>query len=208
MTKNKPVKAVVFDLGGVIVDLDWDLCVENFKKIGINEMEKLISTTLQKGFILDYELGLISSDDFRGEVRKYSTKPITDEQINYAWKSLLVSIPNEKLELLKKLKTKCKVFMLSNTNEMSFQKCLDEMFNVNGHDISEYFDKCYLSYQMHKHKPNADIFEELLKDAGLKADECLFLDDGIHNIETAKNLGFQTKFVEPFSELKWSDFDL
>ena len=207
MIKDKQIKAIIFDLGGVIVDLDWNDCIQNFKNIGIDQMDKLISTTLQRGFILDYELGLISSAEFRDEVRKYATKEITDNEIDFAWKSLVVSIPPQKLDLLKKLKSKYKVFMLSNTNEMSFQKCVDEMYNVNGNTIDDFFDKCYLSYKMHLNKPNADIFEAVLKDAGFKAEECLFLDDGIHNIETAKSLGMQTKFVEPYSALKMSDFE-
>jgi len=73
--------------------------------------------------------------------------------------------------------------------------------------VEDYFDKCYLSYQMHLCKPEADIFEAMLKDAGVKAEECLFLDDGIHNIDTAKKLGFRTRFVEPYSEIKLSDFE-
>lgn len=205
MSKKKQIKAIIFDLGGVIVDLNWNLCVENFKKIGIVQMNELLSTTLQKEFILDYELGLISSDEFRNEIRKLATKPITDEEINDAWQSLLVGIPSEKLELLKKLKKKYKVFMLSNTNEMSFKKCLDEMFNVNGNSINDYFDKCYLSYKMHLHKPNADIFEALLADAGLKAEECMFFDDGELNIKTAEALGMNARFIEPYSELNLSN---
>lgn len=207
MIRDKQIKAIIFDLGGVIVDLDWDACVKNFKNIGIDQMDNLISTTLQRGFILEYELGLISSAEFRNEVRKHSTREIADNEIDFAWKSLVVSIPPEKLELLKELKKKYTILMLSNTNEMSFQKCVDEMFNVNGNTINDYFDKCYLSYKMHQNKPNADIFETLLKDAGLKAAECLFLDDGEHNINTAKSLGMKTKFVEPYTALKMSDFE-
>lgn len=207
MTTNKQIKAIIFDLGGVIVDLDWNDCIQNFKKIGIQEIENLISTTLQKGFILDYELGRISSAEFRNQVRNYAKKQITDDEIDFAWKSLVVRIPPEKLELLKLLKKQYKIFMLSNTNEMSFQKCTDEMFNVNGNHIDDFFDKCYLSYKLHLHKPNADIFEAVLKDAGLKAEECLFLDDGESNIITAKSLGFQTRLIEMNSKLNLSDFE-
>ncbi|MGC3977061.1 MAG: HAD family phosphatase [Paludibacteraceae bacterium] len=194
-------------MGGVIVDLDWELCVNNFKKIGVPQMEKMLSTTLQKEFILDYELGKISSDDFRNEIKRMASLPITDEQIDFAWQSLLIGIPTEKLELLRELRKEYKVFMLSNTNEMSFGKCLDEMFNVSGHDISEYFDKCYLSYQIHKCKPHLDIFEYVLNDINLKAVECLFLDDGVGNIKTAESLGFRTRFVVPSSELKRNEFE-
>lgn len=202
MDSKKETKAIFFDLGGVIVDLDWKLCVNNFKEIGVPNMDDLISTTLQRGFILDYELGLITAEEFRDKIRENALQPVTDEQIDYAWTSLLVSIPPAKLDLLIKLKKKYKVYMLSNTNTLSYQYCLDNMFNVDGHSVNEYFDKCFLSFQMHLNKPNADIFEAVLADRGLIAEECLFLDDGIHNVETAAKIGFKTMFVEPYSELK------
>lgn len=205
MTKYQDITTLIFDLGGVIVDLDWNQCIRNFEKIGINDMEKLVSTTLQKGFVLDYEMGLTSDDQFRTEIRKYAVSEVTDDQIDYAWTSLLVGIPAEKLDLLMELRKKYKVLMLSNTNNLSF-RFSEKMFEVNGYRITDFFDKCYLSYEMKLAKPSAEIFVALLADAGLKAEECLFLDDGIHNINTASELGFQTEYIEPFSSVKDWEF--
>ena len=205
MTKYQDITTLIFDLGGVIVDLDWNQCIRNFEKIGINDMEKLVSTTLQKGFVLDYEMGLTSDDQFRTEIRKYAVSEVTDDQIDYAWTSLLVGIPAEKLDLLMELRKKYKVLMLSNTNNLSFRYS-EKMFDVNGYRITDFFDKCYLSYEMKLTKPSAEIFVALLADAGLKAEECLFLDDGIHNINTASELGFQTEYIEPFSSVKDWEF--
>jgi len=207
MSNYNDITTIIFDLGGVLVNLDWNKCIIGFSEIGIEEMSELLSTTLQRGFILDFEKGLISEDEFRNQLRKYSSKTLTDKQIDLAWSSFLVNIPAEKLELLWQLKQKYKILMLSNTNSLSYNFCVNTMFNTNGHTLDDYFDKCYLSYQMHLCKPEADIFEALLKDAGVKAEECLFLDDGIHNIDTAKKLGFRTRFVEPYSEIKLSDFE-
>ena len=206
MNYSDGITTLIFDLGGVIVNLDWDLCVNNFKKISVNNMDSLISTTLQKGFILEYEQGEISSDDFRREVRKYASEKVSDEEINYAWTSLLVDAPEEKLQLLLDLKKKYRIFMLSNTNELSFEHCRKSFFSQNGHQIEDYFDKCYLSYTMKMNKPEPDIFEALLKDAGLRAEECLFLDDGIHNIKTASELNFNTEYIEPYSSVTDWDF--
>lgn len=208
MKENKKIKALIFDLGGVIVDLDWQLCVDNFKKIGINEMENLLSTTMQKDFVLDYELGNISSEKFREKLRQYTQNPVTDKELNYAWQSLLIKVPQEKLALLKELRKYYKVYMLSNTNEMSYQKCLDEMFNVNGNSVDDYFDKCFLSYQLHICKPNKEIFEYVLNKTGFQADECLFLDDGVKNIEAAKLLGIHARLVKPSQPFSLSDFDV
>lgn len=200
MKNYKDVTTLIFDLGGVIVDLDWNLCIRNFEKIGVEHMDKLVSTTLQKGFILDYELGFISDDEFRAEVRKYASREVTDDQIDSAWTSLLVKIPSEKLELLRNLKKKYRILMLSNTNNLSFAHS-ETMFNVDGHSVNDYFDKCYLSYKMHLAKPTPEIFQALLDDSGLKAEKCLFLDDGIHNVIAAEKLGFKTEFIKPYSGL-------
>ena len=95
--------------------------------------------------------------------------------------------------------------MLSNTNNLSFRYS-EKMFEVNGKNVTDFFDKCYLSYEMKLAKPKPDIFEALLADAGLKAEECLFLDDGIHNIETAEKLGFNVEFIKPYSGLDEWEF--
>lgn len=206
MQNNNKITTLIFDLGGVLVNLDWNRCVSNFKKIGIEEMAGLLSVTLQTGFVLDYEKGLITDAEFRDKLREYSSQTLTDEQIDEAWTSFLVDIPSEKLELLMKLKKKYRILMLSNTNNLSFSYCANHMFNVNGYTLSDYFDKCYLSNQMHLCKPDAPIFEELLRDSALKAEECLFLDDGIHNIKAAEQLGFGVEFIKPFTKITDWDF--
>ena len=206
MQNNNKITTLIFDLGGVLVNLDWNRCVSNFKKIGIEEMAGLLSVTLQTGFVLDYEKGLITDAEFRDKLREYSSQTLTDEQIDEAWTSFLVDIPSEKLELLMKLKKKYRILMLSNTNNLSFSYCANHMFNVNGYTLSDYFDTCYLSNHMHLCKPDAPIFEELLRDSALKAEECLFLDDGIHNIKAAEQLGFGVEFIKPYSKVAEWDF--
>lgn len=202
MIKDQHITTIIFDLGGVIVNLDWDRCVRNFNQIGISGMENLVSTTLQRGFILDYEVGKITTTQFRNELRKYASQEVSDDEIDFAWTSLLVDVPEKKLQLLLDLKKKYRILMLSNTNEMSFEYCKKHFFNTDGKTIADYFDKCYLSYELHQHKPEPDIFETLLTDSGLQPRECLFLDDGIHNIKTAVQLGIQGKYIEPYSDIQ------
>ena len=207
MNDVKELKCIIFDLGGVIVDLDWNKCVRSFDEIGILHMDQFISTTLQKDFILDFELGLISEDEFRAGLRQFATKEVTDEQINWAWNSLLVGILPKKLEMLKKLKTRYHICLLSNTNSISFGYCLQNMFNVNGHSIDDYFDKCYLSFQLHKAKPSPEIFEAVLKDLGMKPEECLFLDDAISNINQAEKFGLNVQLVKQNADFDYTFFE-
>jgi putative hydrolase of the HAD superfamily len=150
-------------------------------------------------------MGMITDAQFRDEIRKNASGEVTDQQIDHAWTSLLVRVPEDKLNLLYELRKKYKILMLSNTNNLSFRYS-EKMFEVNGKNINDFFDKCYLSYEMKLAKPKPDIFEALLADAGLKAEECLFLDDGIHNIETAEKLGFNVEFIKPYSGLDEWEF--
>jgi len=207
MYDDKELKCIIFDLGGVIVDLDWNKCVRSFDEIGILHMDKFISTTLQKGFILDFELGLISEEKFRNGLRQFATKEVTDEQINKAWNSLLVDISPKKLEMVKQLKTQYKIYLLSNTNAISFGYCLDNMFNIDGHTVNDYFDKCYLSFQLHKAKPSPEIFEAVLQDSGMQPGNCLFLDDSLNNITQAEKLGLNVQLVKQNADFDYPFFE-
>lgn len=200
MNSEKNITTLIFDLGGVLVNLDWDRCVGNFERIGIPTMKEMLSTTLQKDFVLKYEKGEIDTEQFRNELRKIAVKDVTDEELDMAWESLLLDIPKHKLRTLKELKKKYRILMLSNTNPLSFDYCLNHIFNVDGNGIDDYFDTCYLSYKMGMHKPNKDIFLKLLADANLTAEECLFLDDGVKNIKIAEELGFRTQLIEANSD--------
>ncbi len=206
MKRIGSITTLIFDLGGVLVDLDWDRCTQEFRKIGVAEITELLSTTVQTDFILDFESGKISTEEFRDKMRSFSKQEITDKQIDAAWESFLIDVPQEKLDLLLELKKRYRVVMLSNTNPLSFAVCRDKIFKKDGKTINDYFDKLYLSYEMKLCKPGKEIFEQLLKEENIAPNEALFLDDGDPNIETAKLLGIQTRFVKPFSQLKLEDF--
>ncbi len=198
------IKSVLFDFGGVLIDIKRENCIRAFTEIGFPEVEQYIGNYSQNGFFLDFEKGLISSDEFRAEVRKHSSKEISDQQIDTAWNAFLIEIPEYKLNLLRELRKKYRVMMLSNTNEIHFEQKGREEFEKQGLKLSDYFDKCYLSYQLKMAKPQPEIFEHILENEPNKPSEILFLDDGEKNIEMAKSLGFQTYLVadrEDYSSL-------
>lgn len=191
-----PITTLIFDFGGVLINLDREACVRRYEELGIHNANDLLNNYVQSGIFLQLEQGLISPATFHNELRKVSGTAISDEDIDEALGRFLLDIPAEKLEMLLQLRRHYRVLMLSNTNAIHFPVCVNTHFHYNGHRIEDFFDRCYLSYEMKMSKPNADIFEELLRQEGLKAEECFFLDDGPANIETAKKLGFQTYLVE------------
>jgi len=195
MDKKKSVSTLIFDLGGVIINLDLPRCIQNIKKLGVPTIESYLSNFGQKEFFLQFEKGDIDTIAFRNEIRKLCDRELSDNEIDDAWCSFLVDIPTERLELLEKLRSKYKLLLLSNSNPLHVEVSVANALIGTGKTIRDYFDKCYFSYEMGLTKPDPNIFKTLLTDAGIEASECLFLDDGPKNIEAANALGMQTHFV-------------
>ena len=203
MNNYNNISTIIFDLGGVLCDLDIDRCILNFKQLGLENFEHYLNNFGQSGFFMQLEKGLITAAEFRNEVRTLTSKPLTDTQINEAWNSFLVGIPTKKLDLIIELRKKFRVVLLSNTNIIHFPDTVARFFNYNGMSTSDYFDKCYLSYEMKMAKPDQEIFNALLEAEQVSANECLFLDDGQKNIEQAAKLGIQTYLVKAGEDLSW-----
>ena len=203
MKQYNNISTLIFDLGGVIVDLDLAKCIQNFKELGLENIEQYLSNFGQKDFFMRFEKGQIGIPAFRNEIRKLAGIELTDAQIDKAWCSFLAQIPFEKLHLLSELKKKYHLLLLSNTNPLHIQTAVAAEFSKTGKTMQDFFDKCYLSYEMGMVKPDVEIFEALLTDAQVKAEECLFLDDGKKNIDTAAALGIQTYWVKPNENLNF-----
>ena len=203
MKQFNNISTIIFDLGGVLCDLDIDRCIMNFKQLGLENFEHYLNNFGQSGFFMQVEKGLINDDEFRSEVRKLTSKSLTNEQINDAWNSFLVGIPTEKLDIILELRKKFRIIMLSNTNIIHFPNTVARFFNYNGKKLTDFFDKCYLSYEMKMAKPDAEIFLKLLEDEQVQANQCLFLDDGLKNINQAQMLGLQTYLVVPNENLSF-----
>ncbi len=190
------IKAILFDFGGVLIDIKREKCIEAFSQIGFPEVEQYIGNYTQSDFFLLFEKGLITAEEFYSEIRLRSGKNITNQQIDYAWNAFLISIPEYKLDLLRELRNRYRVLLLSNTNIIHFAQGGRKEFEKQGLHLSDYFDKCYLSYELKMAKPQPEIFQYILDNETIKAHEILFLDDGKKNIEVAKSLGFQTYLVQ------------
>lgn len=201
MIQLNNISTLIFDLGGVIYNIDIQKGIDNFKRMGFVDADQYIGKFTHSGFFIQWEKGEISPDIFRNEIRKLCINPVTDKQIDDAWCSILLDIPADRIELLLALRKKYRLLLLSNTNYIHINKSLPEELLKFGLTMDDLFDKCYYSYLMGAVKPNADIFEQLLMDERIKPENCLFLDDGEKNILTAQNLGFKTYHVTPGENL-------
>ena len=203
MKQFSNISTIIFDFGGVLINLDLPQCILNFKQLGIQNIDNYLSNFGQKDFFLDFEKGNIGTEKFREEIRKFETTALSNEQIDTAWCSFLCDIPDEKLEILTELKEKFRIVMLSNTNPLHIEVSAAGEFAKRGKTINDFFDACYFSYEMHMAKPDAEIFLKLLEDEQVRPNECLFLDDGLKNIEQAAKLGIQTYLVKEHEDLSF-----
>ncbi|OYT10946.1 MAG: hypothetical protein B6I18_06415 [Bacteroidetes bacterium 4572_112] len=190
------IKNIIFDLGGVILNIDFDKAANAFKELGIKNFEDLYSRATQSNLFVDLELGRISDKQFYGAMRELCGINLSDEQIKTAWNSLLLDFPQNRLELLKELNKNYRCFLLSNTNKIhydSYQQELRAEHNIDG--LEAMFEKCYFSHDIDIRKPDAESFKYVLEQNNLKPEETLFVDDTAINIDTAVDLGIQTLYI-------------
>ena len=196
----KNIKAIIFDLGGVILNIDYDLTVKEFEKLGVLNSASYYSKGEQKKIFDDLETGKISEKEFIDSI-KLKTNNANANQIKYAWNKMLLNLPLERLLSIKRMMCKYQTFLLSNTNSIhisSFKK---------GLDVSEWklfesvFNKIYFSYEIGMRKPSNKIFEYVLKDNHLQAENVLFIDDSIQHINAAEKIGIITHHLKDNEDL-------
>lgn len=188
---QKDIKNIIFDLGGVLVGLDPERCVHAFRTIGAGEVAVFVAEHRVESLFFDAEIGNISQHEFCSCVRRLTNSNIPDERIVWAWNELLTGIADAKKERLLQLADRYRLFLLSNTNVMHWEKCAEDFFPYEGHGVDDFFREVFLSYEMHLIKPSEDIFREVLRRANIRAEETLFVDDSAENCAAARRLGMR-----------------
>jgi FMN phosphatase YigB (HAD superfamily) len=192
------IKNIIFDLGGVILNIDYNLTAEAFKKLGLKDFEEKYSQAKQSRLFDKLETGEILASDFRKELKSYIGDTVSDEDLDSAWNAMLLDLPTERIELLKNLKNNYRLFLLSNTNAIHHKAYSDAMQITYGNaDFSSVFEKQYLSFQLGLRKPDKEIFELVLTENNLTASETIFIDDSIQHVEGARGAGLTAYHLQP-----------
>lgn len=190
---NQHINTIIFDLGGVILNIDYELPVKAFKKLGIDDFSSHFSQKAQTKLLDLYEIGEISSEEFLDAIREHVKPGTSDLDIIKAWNSILLDLPEERLFTLEKASENHRIFLLSNTNDIHIQEFNNYLLEEhNLPSLEPFFEQLYLSYEIGLRKPDPRIFEYVLQDAGLEPDKTLFIDDSIQHIQTANELGINT----------------
>ena len=195
-------KNIIFDLGNVLVKLNPEGCIGAFKAIGMGEL--VDSNPQSEGMKLMSKLGvgMITTEEFCEAARKLTGTDVTNEDIIAAANKMLVEIPDYKKERLLQLKKAgYRLFLLSNTIDVHWGYCVEHLFPYQNHGVEDYFEHCFLSQRMHLAKPDARIYEEVIRQANIHPDETLFIDDLKENCEAAEKLGIHT-----FQNVKFDDW--
>lgn len=191
------IKNLLFDLGGVIIDLRRQDCIKAFERLGMSEAANMLGEYSQAGVFGDLESGRIDADQFHAEIRSKIPGEVSDAQIDEAFNRFLVGIPVERLRALEKLRHTYRIYLISNTNPIMWDSRIAEEFRKDGHDINHYFDGMVTSFEAKSMKPDREIFDLVVSRYGIKPSETLFFDDSEANIEAANKLGFRTVLVKP-----------
>ena len=191
------IKSIIFDLGGVILNLDYIKTENEFKKIGVLHFKELYNQKKQTLLFDDFEKGKIKPEDFISSLKDSENLKIKEIDFINAWNAMLLEIPIEKLQFIDGLKKNYKIILLSNTNEIHIKKFEGDLKTNNIlEQFYKCFDKIYYSSRMGKRKPEENCFIQVLEENGLIAENTLFIDDSIQHIEGAKKVGIKTFHLE------------
>ena len=196
------IKNLLFDLGGVIMDIDRDRCVEAFKELGMANADEFLGVYGQKGDFLALERGEITPEEFRDRLRPYFRPGLTDAEMDAAFCRFLIGIPRHRLEALRRLRKRFGIYLLSNTNAIMWHSKIAEEFRQEGLEMADYFDGIVASFEVNAYKPDAEIFEKTAQICGICPEETLFFDDSERNCEAARACGYQAVHVAPGTEFE------
>lgn len=189
---------IVFDLGGVVLDIDRDRCVRSLESLGLSDASEMLDLYRQSGEFLLLEEGNMSAAGFFDYLRDKCRKGVTDLEINDALCSFIVGLPLKRLKAFRWLRSRGKkLYVLSNTNPIMYNGIIDTLFRAEGLSIRDYFDGEIVSFQEKVCKPEPGIYEILKNRFALEGDATLFLDDSAVNCEAAESCGINAALVAP-----------
>jgi putative hydrolase of the HAD superfamily len=193
----KKIKNIIFDLGGIFIELDYFKTERAFIDLGVTDFSKIYTQHYATPLFRQLETGQIKEKEFYDAFRVFSFVELRDDQIRDAWNAMLLHFPLERLEWLNNIRRKFPVYLFSNTNIIHYNAVLDIYKRDTGkQNFNEYFIKAYYSHDLGLRKPDREGFEVILKRESLIADETLFIDDTPKNIEGAKQVGLQTLLLQ------------
>ncbi|MBN9383146.1 MAG: HAD family phosphatase [Chitinophagaceae bacterium] len=203
------IKNIIFDLGGVIINLDNQLTENAFLALGARPLKEYFGHGHAASFFKDYEVGGISDQQFVDNIKSLTGITASDEDIIRAWNALLLDFPPERIRLLKDLRKSYRIFLFSNTNALHLahlQQIYRDTFPGDEYGLDDHFERAYYSHTLKMRKPDIASFQYILKENQLRGEETLFVDDALINVEGAEKAGLKGFFLRPgttITDFQW-----
>ena len=185
----KNIKNIIFDFGNVLLNINPALTAEAFKKLGIKDESDFFGGRSSIELMVKYERGQATSEEFIQAISSSVSDIVTNKEIIDAWNALLLDFPSKRVELLQQLRSDYRLFLLSNTNQIHFEKYTQQFQAIYGYPLESLFEKMWFSHQIGLSKPDTAVFEFVLKDKNLNPAETLFIDDTLMHVEAACKSG-------------------
>ena len=191
------IRNIIFDLGGVLLNIDPKKTIEAFGKLG---MKQLVG---DKGLSYDHDIfymmeqGQITSDEFRYGVIELLPQKVSFQEIDNAWTAMLLDFPSVRVELIKNLRKDFKIYLFSNTNAIHVEKFHSNFRNQHRFEVSSLFERDFYSNEIGYRKPSPESYQEIIKLSGINPEESLFIDDSFPNVESATASGLKGFWLEP-----------
>jgi putative hydrolase of the HAD superfamily len=198
------IKNIIFDFGGVIIDIDRQQAVEAFTRIGVPDADGQLDSYHQRGIFLAVEDGSLDADEFRRELGQMCGRRLTYDEVESGWLGFMTRLEPYKLAYLTDLHLRgYRIFILSNTNPYIMNWARSARFTREGKGLDEFVDKIYASYEMKCVKPGREIFMKMMADGDIRPEESVFVDDGAANAAMGREMGFTV--LQPRNGEDWRD---
>jgi glucose-1-phosphatase len=186
------IRNIIFDFGGVILNISHKELEDGFRALGVNDFERLFNQAQQSDLFKKFEIGALSVAEFRKAVKDLTGLNVSDSVLDSVWNQIICDFPPERIDLIKKLKENYKLYLLSNTNQIHYQYYTKKFLNEFGFELDSLFHNTFWSFIMGKRKPDAEAYNEIIRMENIVVNESLFIDDSEQNIIAAAKLGFKT----------------
>jgi glucose-1-phosphatase len=191
------IRNIIFDLGGVLLNINIRLTIEALKNLGWSNAYDEEEFKKHKEIFFNLEKGLTSPLMFRDRIRQLAGHRNSDKEIDAAWSAMILDIPPDRVKYLENLRKQYRIFLLSNTNEIHKTKFHREFEQNYGYSFYDLFERNHYSHEMAKRKPDPAIFLQVLEENHLVASESLFVDDMEENVKSAESVGMQGFYIQP-----------
>jgi putative hydrolase of the HAD superfamily len=196
------IKNIIFDLGNVLLNLDFEASIRAFQKLGLNKDVLDNQQAYSDPVFYELEVGKITPKEFVNRVRKVLNNPhATDLQIKDAWYAMIKDIPPKRVKKLQKLAENYNVYLFSNTNQIHIERLHAEFKMIHGIDFPNLFVKDYYSHEIHERKPDLSSYKKVIKLSGVNPNESVFIDDLEKNIVGAEKAGLRTFWLKEGIEM-------